>query len=98
MNYARRDGAVVGTNEEMPKTDHWAIVEFDSYMSDDGYPEDGQHSHPMTNYYAFTSEGLWQAEVKKRSLETGYSRKPFVAMFVRMAKIEVSATVKVDVK
>ena len=95
MNFERRDGSIVGKKEEMPAADHWAIIEFDGYMSDGGYPEDGESWTPKTNYYAFTREELWKAEVQKRSLDTSYGRRPFVAMFVRMAEIMVSATVKI---
>jgi hypothetical protein len=52
--------------EKLPVREHWAILIFDTYYSDDGWSEregGGNTPHPYVRYYAYDTEAEWKAEL-----------------------------------
>ena len=86
--------------EDVPKEDHFAIIEFSSiYIEGDersrtcpghGYPA---RNEPVSKYIAFTDQEEWANEVGRR---TKRDDKNFVALRVKMAVVDMQVTVKVE--
>lgn len=54
--------------EKLPKGEHWAILIFDTYYSDDGWSEaegGGSQPHPYVRYYAYDTEEEWRTELDR---------------------------------
>ncbi len=79
---------------DVPVGEHYAIVEFDSiYIEGDersrthpghGYPA---HTEPTVKYIVFANQSDWESAINER-MTSKYSRKDFVPVIVRPARIE----------
>lgn len=81
--------------EEFPVAKHYAILEYDTYATDSGYPEDGYSHVPYIRYY-WTSDKLeWEAEINRRTVDKNTWAKPFSAVVVNPAAIKVVTNVEI---
>lgn len=58
----------VNTAEKLPEGQHWVILQFDQYYSDDGYSESeggGNYAHHFVHYYAYDTEEEWKRELHR---------------------------------
>jgi len=87
---------------EVPKTEHYAIIENRSVsipgdqrsidFPGHGYPASTEH---FLEYVAYTEKQEWEDEIKKR-LSATYGDKNFLALKVTPAEIKTSFEVKIS--
>lgn len=86
--------------EDMPKQDHWAIIDYSSIYvpGDEQSRTNPGHGYPggterIVLYLAYLNHAEWEADVKKRTID----RNIFTAMYVNLAKITKKVVVEVNV-
>lgn len=92
--------------EDVPKTEHFAIIEFGSiWVPGDersrtnpghGYPE---HTESKIDYIVFSDEASWKQDIADRvSPKFGSPQKNWVAVHVKPAQVKTEVTVSVDIR
>lgn len=92
--------------DDVPKGEHFAIIEFDSiWVPGDersrthpghGYPE---HTEPKVNYIVFADEKAWREDIAERvNPRFGTDRKNWIPVHVRPATVTTKVDVSVDAR
>lgn len=83
--------------EEIPTTEHYALIEDDCYYSDGGYPESGADRYDMLRYRIFKDNKILLEEIEKRTLKPGYSPKAFRVFKITPVPIQIKTTINLGV-
>lgn len=82
--------------DEIPNQEHFAIVHFESVSEWSGYKEDSGSSSIHAHYVVYTSQAAWEAEIRRLTLQTGYTRTEFKA--IRSKPVSISVQVNVGIQ
>lgn len=87
----------VKKSSDMPKGDHYAILEYDTVHTPGYAPEDPPDRLDVVRYYAYTDEDEWKQDVEHRSRTDGhYGSKAWSALVVKRPTIRTTVTVQVE--
>jgi hypothetical protein len=88
----------VTRQEDIPKEPHWAILKFTSIVVPGYDLGDPDTSKGIVEYEAYIDEEEWKTEVRNLANPKNYPLKPYYAMQVTPADVQVNVTVAVNKK